>query len=248
MSKLSELREVFWPLLESIEPQEITKIKQRDLKLQDADLDLALSLAKDSYSDEEKRLSQIESKSIVFIGSFSVAISIILAVANSLLSKTPSFNLMSVLTACILIVTVIYLCRVLWFSIKALSRGTYHRLGHTDFIDDKGSEVSYKKELIILFVNCTANNSRTINEKVDCMVMAQEYFKRSVISILIFTILLASYSMFSSSKLFTLLKSAFAFIKSRDFWFWISIVLFVCLVICLILLIKTRGALKNKKG
>jgi hypothetical protein len=243
--KLNDLREVFWPLLELDTPPKLNDVKVDDLNLQDPDLNLAFSLANDCYSNEEKRLSQVESKSIVFIGSFSVAISIILSVANNIVNKSQPFNFISISTACILIISVIYLCRALWFSIKALERGTYSRIGYADFINDKNDRSNYKKELITRIINYTERNSIVINEKVDSMTMAQAYFKRSVVSILIFTILLVIYSIFNTSETLKLITKVIAPILKINIWLIISVVLFVCLIVCIILLMKLKHEFKR---
>lgn len=181
--KLKPIREFFWPPLDPLptnrkKPEEISI---NDIDVPDENIETTYSLALSYYKQEEERKSSVESKSTIFIGTLGVTITIILAVAK-LLSDSFTFNNSFLLT--MLVFVSLYLCRSLWFSIKALERKEYHCLNYNDFVTSKNS--SYLKGLIVKLINNTNKNSITINEKVDYMTMAQEYFKRAVVTIIIY--------------------------------------------------------------
>lgn len=178
--KLKQIRGFFWPLLDPPLEKSHQKVSIADITIDDMHIDTAYKLAMSSYSEEEDRKKTIESKSTIFIGTLGVVITIILGVSK-FVSEKPSFKNGILLTAFVIIS--LYLCRSLWFSIKALERKGYHRLSHNDFISL--TQEDYLKSLIVKIINYTNSNSVVINEKVDYMVMAQEYFKRAIVTIFI---------------------------------------------------------------
>ena len=156
------------------------KISIDDISILDKDINITYNLALSYFEKEEERKNSIESKSTIFIGTLGVTITIILAISK-LLSENFTFNNAFLLT--ILVLVSLYLCRAVWFSIKVLERRSYNCLSHKDFVTNENKQ--YLKGLIVKLVNATNNNSSIINEKVDYMTMAQEYFKRAIVTIII---------------------------------------------------------------
>ncbi|TXL65629.1 hypothetical protein FHP05_05755 [Cerasibacillus terrae] len=182
------IRELIWPLLEPLQEQDILQIKEKDFDWEEEDLDLMLEYANKYYESEEARKQDVESKSTIFIGTFGVTATILIYLSKELVlnnSVIPSFFMLILIS--LMTLSVVYICRAIWFSLKALQRQNYYRLSFPRFMLE--NDVNKKKKLIIALLNYTRNNSETINLKVDFMTMAQEYFKRVVVFVSIFSIL-----------------------------------------------------------
>lgn len=199
MKFLKFLRELVWPLLEpDDESLHVKEIDIDKITISSEEYDTAFDLALQYYKDEKERNGKIESKSTVFIGSFGVAATIIIAVTKDIInSNTFSLNINNFFTLLTLTLIVVYLSRALWFSIKALERRGFSSLNCKDFID-KSNNVEYKKNIIFRLINCTRKNYNVINSKADYMAMAQEYFKRAVVIIAVLPIIVFTNVLFSN--------------------------------------------------
>jgi hypothetical protein len=195
----AKAREFFWPLLGPLKKKDFELFRVEDLTIKDDDLDTCYDLTLRYYDSENERKKIIESKSTIFIGSIGFVIAILLSMATGLLLN-PKIQLSFLTSFSILmwVVIVIYFCRAVWFSIKALERQEYNTISHSDYVKDKKD---FKRELITDIINKTRNNSRTINLKVDNMVMAQEYFKRGIIAVVLYSLIAGIYGLISKSSL-----------------------------------------------
>src|SRR5699024_2632073 len=97
-------------------------------------------------------------------------------------ASSNKYDLFSFLLFFSLFIFIIYISRTLWFSLKTLERKSFYTVSVEDFLSQKKEE-DYYKELIVRISNKTKKNFNVINEKVDNMTMAQEYFKRAIIVI-----------------------------------------------------------------
>jgi hypothetical protein len=79
--------------------------------------------------------------------------------------------------------------RTVWFAVKVHERKPFNTFYHNDILKN-GDEREYSKQLIISIVNKTKKNSLVINSKINNMVMAQEYFKRAIITLSIYSFFL----------------------------------------------------------
>ncbi len=253
MGSFYKIREALWPILDPEEESQIKSISDIDLKIDGKDIDQALELAQEYYNSEKERVKQVESKSTIFIGSFGVAIAIIIAVVKDIMdSSSVKYDLFSIITILGLSVVVIYLCRALLFSIKALERKGFSNIGYKDIIQPKG-DIDYKKHLITCLINYTRINFKAVNEKVDYMTMAQEYFKRAIICIIGFSIFLCAYtSFFSNSNIGTTISKVLRNISQVKVNTWIIILIFMLICICIIWLtinsIRYKKILKNMES
>ena len=75
---------------------------------------------------------------------------------------------------------VLYLIRTLWFSLKCLERKAYFTINYNTY---NKSDENYLKSIIVDVTNIINKNHKVINEKVDNMVMAQEYLKRAIFAL-----------------------------------------------------------------
>jgi hypothetical protein len=192
---LSEFREKVWPLLESLDNSLPTQIREENITLADEEnLKTAYDWAVKYYESEDKRSSSVEAKSTIFIGAVGFLITILLTITKDLLTTSGFQGLVSVMAFSIII---IYLCRVVWFAIKALERNNYHRMGYNDFAIEYDN---YRKRLIITLINYTKKNAEIINRKVEYMTMAQEYFKRAIWAIAIYSVLLIIFVLYKNKN------------------------------------------------
>lgn len=187
---LNKIREYIWPLLEPLEEVVPKEIKVKDCNWKDDETDLMLSYIEKYAENEESRKSQVESKATVFIGTFAVVITVLLNLVKDILVKDTSStnNSNNIVVVLVMILAIIYLCRAIWFSIKALERRRYYSFGFPDFMLSD-SDIK-KKKIIVTHYNNIKKNQLEINLKVDYMTMAQEYFKRAIIVVFGFSILI----------------------------------------------------------
>lgn len=190
MKIFKNTREFFWPLLEIGEILEPSVLEPSQIEVDSENLEKTLEYAIEFYESESERKKTVESKSSLFISIISVVTSIILGV-TSVLVKVNDFSLLMLVLLILLFILTIYMTRTVWFSLKTLERKAYNSISINDFLIS-GKDSEYYKKLIAEITNKVRKNSIKINEKVDNMTMAQEYFKKAivVISIYSFVILL----------------------------------------------------------
>lgn len=183
---LSNSRELFWPLLEPLDEVIPKQINESDCNWENEDTDMILKYVENYMESEDKRRKEVESKSTLFIGSFGVATAVLINMTNEMIFNTPvSQTPLRLLLICMMTLAIVYLCRAIWFSIKVLERRKYYTTGFPGFmLSDSDAK---KQQLIIRQYNNTKKNQEEINIKVDFMTMAQEYFKRAIVIVTIFS-------------------------------------------------------------
>lgn len=236
-----KIREFIWPLLDELEEIKPKQIVEEDCKFDNDEIDLMLKYI-EKYSDsEDKRITQVESKATIFIGIFGVVITVLLNLIKSILTQENiSFNTSIIST--ILILAVIYLCRAIWFAIKALERRNYHKLGFPNFMLENCP--SKKKKILIKEYNNIKKNQLEINIKVDYMTMAQEYFKRAIIVVAGFSIIiLINEVIIKYIDILTFIKNI-----NINWWICILLILILGLYILVFYILKKIKDLNNKKS
>jgi hypothetical protein len=182
---LKDIREFFWPLLEKAEESEISRVSQKDIDLENEDdIKIAFELVQKIYNDEQDRNKTIETKSVVFIGSIGFVVTFIIGITNFLLTGQNVF--LNTITAGMVLVAVVliaYFVRSSWYSIKALTRQKFWVLHFEDIIK---RDKNYLGKIIAEIINNSKENSKIINLRVDYMTMAQEYYKRAIVTIFIY--------------------------------------------------------------
>ncbi|MGC4234552.1 MAG: hypothetical protein QM594_16340 [Niabella sp.] len=195
-SFLRKIREWVWPLIEKSELEtthgETVEIIQAPLQLGDENLELAFQLQSKVYEAEEDRRKGTESKAALFISSLSLATTIIIAANSFIWSKNIPDTAIKILVITSVILS-IYTLRTVWFSVKVLERSSYDVLGSTE-INVSGNRLQYLKYLIQLYSKMIQQNEKIVNGKVTNLVMAQEYYKRAIVIISIYSLLLLSYT------------------------------------------------------
>ena len=204
---LSKIREFFWPLLEPENFNDDAKeIKGETILTKQPDnLKVALELALRNYDAENERRKTVESKSIIFIGTISLITTVLITISKDFfLKENIQFNAKSILLIAVIVIYIIYLTRTLWFSVKCLERKAYYTINFSLYnkADDK-----YLMEIIADIATIIVKNYKVINEKVDYMVMAQEYFKRAIIVLAIYPILYIIITLFQKYNILHILYS-----------------------------------------
>ena len=188
MSKiLKAIREFFIPLLDKAGNSQKPEISGSDIDIEDEkDLKIAFEMVQKIDTDEQDRNRTIETKSLIFIGSIGFVIAFIIGITNILLTSNhvyfSALTMGIVLTSSVLIA---YFVTSSLYSIKALTRQRFQVLKFEEVIK---ADKSYLKELIAKIINDSRENARTINLRVDYMTMAQEYFKRGIIALFIYSL------------------------------------------------------------
>lgn len=184
MRTFNKIREFFWPLMERKGKKEPRSLHPNQINIDSSKLEKTLEYTIGYFESESERKRSVENKSSIFISIISVATAVILGV-TSLLVKDSEFNLLLFLLIILLLILTVYMVRTIWFSLKAMERKAFHVISIEDFlIEDSGDK--YYKALIAEITNKVRKNSLVINEKVNNMTMAQEYFKRAIVVISIY--------------------------------------------------------------
>ena len=194
MKIFNTIREFFLPLLEKSQEQD-TNNKNEEIEIDESRFQEVFKNIHDCYKAEEERGKTIESKSSLFIGTITVAGTIVIGATSNFI-KGDRFDLWTFLLILLLVILTLYITRTIWFSIKALERKTYYSISTTDYLNKN------QKQLMKEVIEGIKNNEKVTNEKVDNMILAQKYFKRAVIVIAIYslTILLSfSFNFFSKN-------------------------------------------------
>ena len=182
-----EIREFFWPVLEG-DASSPKELETKEIICSNKELDDLIRIAKDYEASENERRKEIESKASVFIGTFAVATTIILSLAKDFLKQnTPRYFYLNVI---LIVAIILYLSMAIIYSVKCLSRRNFYMLGFPMYLVSDIDKNQKKKLVLLNLVNDVKKNQNVINDKLDYMGMAQEYFKRAVISVVILTILL----------------------------------------------------------
>jgi hypothetical protein len=190
--RLNNVREFVWPLLEPLELSQPKQISQEDCKWGEDETDMILEYIEKYQQSEENRKKDVESKSTIFIGTFGVAITVLISLIKDIISSTEPYSIFKLVLVSTMILAIIYLCRAVWFSIKVLERRKYYVFTFPEFM--LKSTWDKKRQIIIRKYNNVKRNQDEINIMVDYMTMAQEYFKRAIAVVAIFSsTLLISY-------------------------------------------------------
>jgi len=242
----NKVREFFWPVLDPLKKKDFEPFNVGDLTVEENDLDRCYDLTLRYYDSENERKKAIESKSTIFIGSIGFVIAILLSMATGLLLN-PKIQLgfLTSLSIFMWVVIVVYFCRAVWFSIRALERQEYHTIGHKDYV---AGGKDYRRKLITDIIDKTRKNSRTINLKVDNMVMAQEYFKRGIVAAVAYSLVAGIYGLIfkTSWNWHGFMSTIFTVLRTN----WFPFLNAACLLIniAILSLLRTKKRKRNSGG
>ena len=198
---LKSIREFFWPRLEGDVP-EPDKITEEQCKFPDEQIEFLMEIITKHEAEENARKNQIESKASIFIGTFSVAVTILLSLMKDFLNKSVSDPKSSIclifLSIALVVITIIYLCRAILYSISCLSKRNYWKVGFPKYLLEEAGKNEKEKRLLISYINGVRSNQNVINGKVDDMNMAQKFFKRAVVCVIMLTLLMLGKSIYDT--------------------------------------------------
>lgn len=196
---LKKIREIFWPKLDSFtklqlkrREEQIERYSKENIRLRlgqvkdTAALDTLLELAEKLSRDEELRVENVERKAALILGFSGIMITLNLSFMKfSLDSYRDRFSVIFFLFL-MFVSAGSYLLRALLYSVDALRRRSYDKLGEGDILQliESGDE---KKELISLYLEKRVRNFDVVNDKVSSMHMAVLFFKRSLLALFLFT-------------------------------------------------------------
>ena len=225
-------------------------IKAGSINGDDKTLQKKAQAAKQYYDEEKERVKTIEGKASMFITSSGFLGTVLIGTSNILIGQGDAALWFKVLMVICLFFFVTYMVCTVIKSIKALERSKYNRPDPTTLIGiSKG--VDYDKESIADLLNSTIHNQDTANRKMDNVVVAQRYFKRLMLSVLVFVIILLVYVLerngISLRPWFCTFKEEVA---SWSFNLWFIIISYILIVFSLtigiIALFKTVKQKKNQ--
>lgn len=181
----TKIRDYFWPMLDGKEISISNKLKESDCKFQDDEnLDKAIELALLYAKSEDERRSSVETKAALFVGTFSLAVTILISMVKDFILNMQSYSIVAVsIIIAFTSIVIVYLCRAVLYSIDALSRKSYSAIGIPQFLYTQDS--NYKIKLFLEIRNSIYSNFKAINQKVDSMTMAQEFFKCAVRTVMV---------------------------------------------------------------
>jgi hypothetical protein len=188
----------------------------------------------DCYNSESERRKGVESKASLFIGTISVVTSVVLGV-TSILVKENEFDMAVLALIVLLFILTLYMSRTIWFSIQALERKSYHSISVRDFLLSDPHD-QYFKKLIAEFANKVNKNISTINGKVDSMTMAQEYFKRAIVTVVLYSFIILLYFISKSAvDASSYLEKLIDLINTLNINGWNTLILYILSITSIIL-------------
>jgi len=130
--------------------------------------------------------------------------------------------------------------RTVWFSLKTLERKAYYSISINDFLIGEKND-DYFKKLISDITNKVRKNSIVINEKVDNMTMAQEYFKRAIVIVSFYSFVILIFFISKSGVNFPkLFSNGVSFLNSLNLSAWNIVIIYLLIAISIILGIKAN--------
>lgn len=224
---MGKIIDFIFPMIDKPSNDEIEEEQKRrnniekeilEYRFGDNEVDLMLKIADEYQQRENARLHEVESKATVFIGTFSVAVTILMGLLKEFMPVPSSVFLSTaspyygIVMPFLLLIAIFYLCFAIINSVKTLQRQTFSVLGVKESLnagvnafvfigtgkDRAGKSImaqkDYKKaDLARKKFLYTYRNEKVINRKVDYMTLAQAHFKRAVILLLVMISLILVY-------------------------------------------------------
>jgi hypothetical protein len=197
---LKKIIEFFWPYYSPFTKEQIQnqkkwvenysreKVEPKFENIQDEKtIDFMLDQAEKLFDDEDRRVESVERKCAIITGFSGVAIMLSFGFIETLFSET-SMNTSNVIFLFLMFFFVnIYLITALIYSVEGIKKRNYFRVEERDFIG-LPTVANPKKQMAVLYIEKRVKNFRAINLKVDSMHFAILFFKRALITALIFAV------------------------------------------------------------
>lgn len=207
MGTFKLLKDFLWPTLDPFSGEQIRINKERLVKYGTPDTIIAMltqvkedkeyakalaDTTNTACEDEEERIKTVENKSTTMFGAAGLIITLVVNFSDKLLKgfNASAHKLFWIAILGCFLFTIIYFFRSAFFSVKALERKNYYKFAPEDAIDPSlTNTVDFYKKVSAIKISNRIKNYDVINEKVDFMVMAQDYFVRGIVAFLITGIL-----------------------------------------------------------
>ena len=144
------------------------------------------------YLEEKSRAKTIEGKASMFITSSGFLGTVLIGTSNILLSKSDvgvGYKLAMIIC---LLAFVGYMVGTILHSLNALKRTTYN-FPSTSTALNIADKDTFDKQIIVDLINSTSLNQNATNIKMDYVVMAQRHFRRLMVSLLVFVLVLLAF-------------------------------------------------------
>lgn len=221
-------------------------VRAEDIQGNDAVLSRKADISQQYYKDERGRVRTIEGKASMFITSSGFLGTVLIGTANIIVSQTNNAVWLRVLMIFCLLFFAIYMVGTILYALKALKRGIYSRPDPTTILNMDGDD--FDKNAIADLVNSTAFNQNATNLKMDYVVVAQRYYRRLMLSVLAFVVVLLFYVLHQSGmSLLGWLSDVNAVVSTWSFNTWYVLVSSMLLILSLIMSIVALVKLHNLK-
>lgn len=202
--------------------------------------------ARQYYQEEKDRVKSIEGKASMFITSSGFLGTVLIGTSNILIGQNDEPVFYKLMLALCLLFFVVYMVSTVIYSIEALKRATYTRPDPTTLITIEKSE-QYEKNLVADLLNSTLRNQNIANQKMDNVVMAQRYFRRLMLSVLAFVIVILIHVLDKNGiSIVTCFSEINDVVKTWSMQLWVVIVAFVLIIVSLILNIVSLVKISKK--
>lgn len=203
--------------------------------------------ARQYYQEEKERVKSIEGKASMFITSSGFLGTVLIGTSNILIGQNDEPVFYKLLLALCLLFFVVYMVSTVIYSINALKRATYTRPDPTTLITIEKFEL-YEENFIADLLNSTLRNQNIANQKMDNVVMAQRHFRRLMISVLAFVVVILVHILDQNGiSLLTWLNGINDVVKTWSIELWVVIVVFILIIVSLILSIVSLVKISKKK-
>lgn len=201
--------------------------------------------AQQCYNEERNRAKTIEGKASMFITSSGFLGTVLIGTSNILISQKDVVWLKLIMILCLLFFA-IYMVGTILNSLKALNRAKYYSPDASTVMNIAKSE-DFDKQAIADFVNSTVFNQNIINQKMGYVVLAQRYYRRLMIAVLVFVVTLLIYILHQNGfSLLDWLSEINEIVSKWSFQLWYMVVTSILLVVALVIGIVSLVKIKKK--
>lgn len=143
------------------------------------------------FNDERGRTKTIEGKASMFITSSGFLGTVLIGTANIIVSQNDSASWLRLIMVMCLLFFAVYMVGTILYALMALKRGIYYRPDPTTILNMAGDD--FDRNAIADLVNSTALNQNATNDKMSHVVIAQRFYKRLILTVLAFVVVLLIY-------------------------------------------------------
>jgi len=186
------LRDKIWPVMEdeAEDPQkvEVNWISNGIKGIEDKNkINEIYNLAHEIYKAEHERYEGITRKTISIFGATGIISAIVLGLGRFIfMDVSKSSTIIVIIMAILFIIILLYLSRAIHFCLKTMETTTFWIISPREICITNLNNVSeYLKTLSIIILEYTERNYRVTNQKIDKYVLAYEYYKLAIYTLVL---------------------------------------------------------------